>query len=159
MGDQAGGDPAAVGSAVQGEVVPTVGIPLLRPGREIRGIREQSVKSSEAAGQVGSDEFEVDALRARPPAESVERVRIEVGRDHSSATSCRRERREAVAGTHLDEPRAPRDLGEGQEESRILAGRIDRRLPVRWFRVAGGRGRERRVPAMPSYWLHAYNTT
>jgi len=157
LADQTGGHPASVRPAVEREIVPAVRVAFLGPGREIRGVREQPVESTETAREVGADHREVEPFAAGPTAEPAQGVRIEVGRHHPGSPTGGGERGEPRPGPHFEDPGARRHLGERDEQERVLANRIDGARPVRRFRAAGRSGRERRARGMASYWLHAYN--
>jgi hypothetical protein len=70
-----------VGSSVQGQVDPTVGVPL--PGRrgEVGRVREDAVEGSDAPGEVRDDDLEGKPLRPGRVREAQERREVPVGGD------------------------------------------------------------------------------
>jgi len=123
----AGRHAAAVGAAVQGEVVARVPVAHPARGRQVRRVADDPIDRSEAPEQVGPDRDDRQTLRARDPRECSEGRSVEIGRDHAEPRPCGRQREGAVPGADVREPRPGAARRERPEELGVLADRIDRR--------------------------------
>src|SRR5580658_4799462 len=109
-------DAATVRSTVEGEIVPRV-----RSGRKIGGIRQDPIESPQPGGEVGADRLDSEPLRARPLPQRGEGPRIEVGRDDARAAAGGLESDPTVSGPDFQQQRPSGDVGEREEELRVLA--------------------------------------
>ena len=154
--DQSGGDPTAVRASIQREVVPPVGVALLGPGRQVRRVAQEPLEPPNAPRELGPDGGEVEPFRSGLRAQPSKRVGVPVGSDDPRPSSCGREGREPDSGSDLKEEGARRYPGERKQEQRVLARRVDLRLPEGAFSFAGTGRFRRRGRTTSSYWFHAY---
>jgi hypothetical protein len=101
--DHARGRGTAVRTAVEREVVPSVGVPLRGSGGKVGRIREYSVESAEAPRKIRPHHLQVETLRSPDGGESEEGSGVEVGRDHPGAPARRREGQEPGPGADVEE--------------------------------------------------------
>ncbi len=142
-----GRDRAAVGTAVQGEIFPTVGVTGVPARRQIRWIREDEVEPTQPPRQIGPDRRYGEAVGKRPVTQRRQRRGVEVGGDDlPSPRSGGGERREAPTAADLQDALAGTRPGEPGQQPTVLADGIDldprRRAGTRHDSHSG----DRRVP-------------
>jgi hypothetical protein len=123
---------APVGTPVEREVVPPIGVAFLGQGRKIRRVREHPVKTPEPSSEVGPDHGQVHALVPCAGPKESERVGVKVGRNHTRPTACRPERGKSGSRAHLDHTSVGIGFREAEQEEGVLSRRVDgRRVETR----------------------------
>jgi hypothetical protein len=147
-GEDAGGHGAAIGPALDGEALPSVGISGPRGARKIRRIHEDPVEATEPSSEVRPDRRNGEPFRAGPGEKVAEGRWVEVGGDDPRPAPRRREGGRAPPAAHLEDSVRDRGPGEPGEQPRVLPNGIDgsgagvpdaRTMPVP--RGTGGRPR------------------
>ena len=119
-------DPTAVGSAVEGQVLPGVGVPFVDGRGKVGRIREYQVEASHSCGQVGAKNVEGKVLSSGPTKQCAQCGDIEVRRDHEMGTvPCRGEGGEAATASDFEDIVTGARPCEPGQESGIFPLRVD----------------------------------
>ncbi len=115
---------ASVRSSIQREIMPGVRVPLLRTGRQVRGVRDDAVESTETPCEVRANHLDLEPLLLSAFPQPTEGDGIEVRRDHAGPSAGGLERRPTRSGADLEKGTTPCDASERHEEESVLAGRV-----------------------------------